>query len=148
MVFRAPDFITGDAVGEATILAAQQKFVRPVLGDALCEALARGTHPGLLADFVRPALALYVKALMLPSLAVQSGAAGVVEVNSRNLAGAGAAKLRAAVRRLRGDASALMRRAVEHIESAPDAWPEYDPALNILNRCSIDGGVVIPKRAS
>jgi hypothetical protein len=142
--FTGPDLITGEAVPEATILAAEQKYVRPVLGPALCDALLRGDHPDFLADYILPPLALYVKALMLPALAVQAGAAGVVEVNSKNLARAGGAKLRASVRRLRSDALALMRRAADHLESAsPGTYPYYDPAANVLNRCSMEGGIVL-----
>jgi hypothetical protein len=115
--------------------------VRPVLGNALCDALLRGEHPDFLAGYILPPLALYVKALMLPALAVQAGAAGVAEVNSKNMARVGDAKLRASVRRLRGDALALMRRAVDHLESAsPGSYPSYDPAANVLNRCSVEGG--------
>lgn len=143
--FRAPDFISEDAVPEATILAAQQKFLRPALGPAMFDALCGGKYPELLADHLLPPLALYVKMLMLPSLAVQTGAAGVVEANPKNLAKVGDTKLRGAIRRLRGDASALMRRAVERMEAAPHAYPEYDPDENILNRCSIEGGVVLTK---
>ncbi len=147
MAFRAPDFISENAVPEATILAAQQKFVRPVLGDALFDALCGGAYPVLLADYVAPALALYVKMLMLPSLAVQSGAGGVVEANPKNFARAGDVRLRAAVRRLRSDALALMRRTIEHIESAASGvYPEYDPAGNILNRCFTDGGLILDKK--
>lgn len=140
--FRAPDFITPDAVPESTILAAQQKFIRPVLG-GLYDKLCAGKYPELMSEYILPSLALYVKMLMLPSLSVQAGAAGVVEVNSKNLTRAGDAKLRYAVRRLRSDASALMRRAVEHIESAPSAFPEYDPRDNVLKRRSIDGQIVL-----
>ncbi len=144
--FRTPDMMPPQAVSEATILAAQQKYIVPVLGAALCAAMARGTRSELLTDYVQPALALYVKMLMMPSLALQTGPAGVAELNSRNLARAGEGKLHAAVRRLQGDALALMRRATDHIESAPvGAYPEYDPELNILNRCSTDGGVVLPR---
>jgi hypothetical protein len=143
IAFRAPDFITPDAIGEATVLAAEHKFIRPVLGDALCDALQRGKYSELLTEYVQPPLALYVKMLMMPTLAVQTGAAGVVEVNSRNLARAADAKTRAAVRRLRGDAAALVARAVKHIETDPAAYPEYDPAANIMNSVSTGGGIVI-----
>lgn len=140
--FRAPDFITADAVPEATILAAQQKFIRPVLG-ALYDKLCAGGYPDLLAEYILPPLVLYVKLQMLPSLSVQAGTAGVVEVNSKNLAKAGDAKLRYAVRRLRSDASALMKRAVEHIEANPQDYPEYDPRENVRNRCSTEGQVIL-----
>ncbi len=142
--FRAPDFISEEAVPEATILVAQQKFIRPVLGDALFDALCRGTHPELLSGYITPPLALYVKMLMLPRMAVQTGGAGIVEANPKHHARASDVKLHAAIRRLRADALALMRRAVLHIESAtPGTYPGYDPTRNILNRCSTDGGVVL-----
>ncbi len=140
--FRAPYFIIPDAVPEATILAAQQKFIRPVLG-GLYDRLCAGEYPEFLAEYVLPPLALYVKLLMLPSLSVQAGSAGVVEVNSKNLARAGDTRLRYAVRRLRSDASALMARAVGHLEAHRDDFPEYDPHENVRNRCSIDGLVVL-----
>ncbi len=144
--FRAPDLMTPEAIPEATILAAQQKYVRPVLGDAMCQALARGGYADFSRDYLQPALALYVKVLMLPSLAVQSGPAGVVEVHSVNLARAGEGKIRAAVRRLRGDARALMLRAVERIEASPDDFPEYDASRDVVRRCATAGGVILEKR--
>jgi hypothetical protein len=145
LAFKAPDFIREDAIPEVTILAAEQKFIRPVLGDPLCDALAAGKYPSLLTDHVRPALALYTKLLMMPALAVQTGTAGVVELNSRNLARAAEDKARAAMRRLRGDAGVLMVRAVKHLEADPKKYPEYDPAGNVMHRVSIEGGVVLPK---
>jgi hypothetical protein len=146
LAFRAPDFISEDAVSKSTIIVAEYKYVRPVLGGAMCEALRRGDYPDLLTEFVQPALALYVKMLMIVSLAVQTGRAGVVEVQSKNLAKASEKKMRAAVNRLRDEARALMRRTVEHVESAPEGkYPEYDSRENILNRYSTDGGIVLPK---
>lgn len=142
LAFRAPDFINPDAVPESTILAAQQKFLAPVFG-SLYDRMCEGAYPDFVGEYIVPALALYVKMRMMPSLAVQTGTAGVVEVNSRNLARAGEVKLRYAVSRLRGEASALIDRAVAHIEANPDAFPEYDPRANIRNRCSVGGGVVL-----
>lgn len=140
--FRAPDFIIPDAIPESTILTAQQKLIRPVLG-ALYDSLCDGGHPDFLCEYIRVPLALYVKMLMMPSLAVQAGTAGVVEATSKNLARAGAERLRYAVRRLRSDAGALMERAVKHLESNPADFPEYESRANVRNRCSIEGGVVL-----
>lgn len=140
--FRTPDFINPDAVPETTILAAQHKFIRPVLGP-LCDRMCDGAYADFLKEYIVPPLALYVKMLMLPSLSVQAGAGGVVEAVPANAVKVGDARLRSAVRRLRSDASALMRRAVEHIEAAPAAFPEYDAHQNILKRCSLDGQIVL-----
>jgi hypothetical protein len=145
LAFKAPDFITEESIAEATILAAEQKFIRPVLGDALCDALCRGTYPDLLETMVRPPLALYIKMLMLPSLSLQTGPAGVVEVNSKQLATVGDARLRTAMRGLRGEAGMLVVRLTKHLDSNLSKYPEYNPDNNIVRRCSIDGGIVIPK---
>ncbi len=145
LAFRAPDFIAPEAIPESTILAAQQKFIKPVFGDLYDAMLTRTTLAEFTSEYVAPPLALYVKMLMLPSLAVQSGAAGVVEVTGKNLARVSDERLRAAIARLRGDAAALIRRAVEHVEADPTRFPEYDPRENILNRVSTEGGVILPK---
>lgn len=142
LAFRAPDFVPADNIPAATILAAQQKFIRPVFG-ALYQRMLSGAVAEFVDEYVAPPLALYVKMLMLPSLAVQSGAAGVVEVTGKNLAKVSDERLRAAIKRLRGDASALMRRAIEHVEDNPKLFPDYDPSENILNRVSIDGGIIL-----
>jgi hypothetical protein len=145
IAFRAPDFITDDAVSEATIVAATQKFIRPVFGDALVDALVGGSYTDLLTEYIQPPLALYVKLLMLPVLAVQTGSAGVVEAGTNNLFPVGEFKTKAVLRRLRGDAAALTLRAVLHVEEDPLRYPEYDPSDNILHRLSTDGGVVLTK---
>jgi hypothetical protein len=145
LAFRAPDFIEAESVSEAVILAAEQKFIRPVLGGALCDRLREGAYPLLLEEYVALPMALYVKALMLPQLAVQAGAAGVVEAHGTHLARAGEGKLRGAVRRLRAEALVLVKRAVEYIEAA-GGYIEYDPHENILNRCSVEGGIVVTRR--
>ncbi|MDR0907561.1 MAG: hypothetical protein LBM63_02990 [Rikenellaceae bacterium] len=142
LAFRAPDFISPDTIGEATILATQQKFIAPVFG-GLYQRLCEGAYPDFTEEYVVAPLALYVKMQMLPQLAVQAGGGGVVEVTSKNLARVGDAKLRLAVRRLRSDAAALIDRAIDHIEASPEAFPEYDPRENILNHTSIDGGIIL-----
>lgn len=142
LAFRAPAFIDPAAIPESTIVAAQHRFIRPVFGplyDRMCE----GAYPELLEEYIVPPLALYVRMLMMPSLAVQAGTAGVVEVNSRNLARAGDTQFRYAVRRLRSDASALIDRAVTYVESHPAQFPEYDRCDNIRHRCRIDGNIVL-----
>jgi hypothetical protein len=140
--FRAPDFISPEAISEATILATQQKFIAPVFG-GLYEKLCEGAYPEFVEEYIVAPLALYVKMQMLPSLAVQAGGGGVVEVTSKNSARVSDVKLRSAVRRLRSDAAALIDRAVDHVEASPELFPEYDPRRNIRNRTSVDGGIVL-----
>lgn len=50
--------------------------------------------------------------------------------------------LRARQRALRTEARTLLRRASEYLSDHRDEFPEYDPARDILKRCSTDGCLV------
>lgn len=140
--FRAPNFINAAAISDATILAAQQKFIRPALGP-LYDEICAGRYPDFLEEYIQPPLALYVKLLMMPSLAVQAGGGGVAEASSENLTKAGDSKFRYAVRRLRSDAAALMDRAAAHLDANRESFPEYEPRADVRRRRSIEGGVIL-----
>ncbi|MDL2319896.1 hypothetical protein LJC45_02050 [Alistipes sp. OttesenSCG-928-B03] len=130
------------AISESAIAAAQQKFIKPVL-NGLYAALEEGRYPELLVEYVKPALAQYVRYLVLSSVASHVGTAGVIQPRAATFATAPEKSLAALRRRARSDARTLMRRAVEHIETIAADYPEYDPAQNILNRVSIEAGVVL-----
>lgn len=128
------------AVSEAAILSAQHKFIEPALG-ALYGELAEGKHAGLLEEYITPPLALYVKWLLMPSLAVQSGRMGIVQVQSASFRPADARTLARARQRVKADARALMRCAVEHIEQNPQLYPSYDGGT--AAKAGTAGGVVL-----
>lgn len=114
-------------IPEATILSAEQKFLAPALGP-LYGQLAEGLHPELLDEYLAPPLALWAKWLLLPTLAVQSGAMGVVQMRSDTFTPAAPLALSRARQRVKADARALMRRAIGHIEAHPERYPAYAPA--------------------
>lgn len=134
-----------DFVPQSTVAAAEQKFIEPVL-NGLYAAMVDGRYPELAEEYVRPALALYVKYLMLPTLAAQAGSLGVIQPRGTNFEAADSSALHALRRRTRADALALMRRAVSRVESAPSEYPEYDPGRNVLRRVAMDSNVVLPRR--
>lgn len=140
--------MSGDAafrstsVNEAVILAAQQKFLRPVLND-LYTAIEAGRHRDLLDRYLKKSLANYVKYLLLPSVAAQVGASGVVQPSGQNLIPANDKALSRLMKRIRSDADTLLAVAVEHIEAHAAEYPEYDPHKNILHRTSIAANILI-----
>ncbi len=130
----------GGFVAQASILAAQHKFLKPVVNN-LYTTLEN--HPELLEEYVKPALAQWVRFLALPAIAAQVGGTGIIAPRGQNfesVAPMSAATLRA---RSKADARALTRRMVEHIEANTARYPEYDPALNVLNRTSTTGNIVL-----
>lgn len=140
--FRPSDFIREQSVSTSDILSAEQKYISPVLGE-LYPALQSGSYPTLLSDYILPALALYVKAVILPRLWMQNSDGGVVQIKTDTLQSASVEQLNKLISTTLGQAAALMRRAVQHIESSAELYPEYDSRHNILNRCTIAGGIII-----
>ena len=65
-------------VTESAVLAAQRRYLRPVFGVSFYGALEQGRYGAFLAEYVRPALALFVKYLVLPDAAVRLGRLGIV----------------------------------------------------------------------
>ena len=142
IAFRGAEAVDENVIGEAPILTAQYKFIRPVLGE-LYRALLERKYPELLNGYIKAPLAHYVKWLLLPRLSVQCGGIGVVQFRGENFSAAGEGAFSMFRQQVRSDAQALMRRAVERIESAPDEFPEYDPEQNVLHRVSLFGDWVL-----
>ncbi len=142
LAFASSPGVRPDAITEPTILSAQEKFIRPVLGP-LYESVENGRAAQLLNDYIKPALAYYVKLLILPSIAVSAGSLGLIQQKGGNFTPATAENIAPLRRRTRSEATALIRRAVNHIEASPTLYPEYDPAQNILNRISINSQIVL-----
>lgn len=130
------------AISEAVIVAAQQKFIRPVLG-ALFDAMLDGRYPEFLCRYIKMPLAMYVKLLMLPSLSAQAGAMGVVQHRSSGFAQCNTSAQALLAAGLRGNAKALMNSATQYLDANRSLFPEYDSSTNILNRTSLDGHIVL-----
>lgn len=133
--------VTAGRIGSTTIISAQQKFIKPVLGD-LYPAIEQGSYPEL-AEKVKAALAAYVKLLMIPQLAVSMGNGGITEVKSANFSSTTSDKIKALCDSARTEACALMKVLVEHIEDNASLYPEYDPNDNILNKVSVCAGIIL-----
>ncbi len=101
----------------SAIVTAQQKYLQPVIGKELIEAMLDDKHIKLFEDYVAPALALFVR----------------YEVD-----GPGAPNNKSILQRGRE----MNRRLSDHLEENNSKYPEYETSSNILKRCSINGGFV------
>lgn len=142
LAFGSGEYLPPEAVSEESILAATERYVRPVAGGALLEAIASGAYPDLKTDYLLPVLALGVKRLLLPEFGVQTGACGLAAT-----AGAGwrSAEPEAAARQEKSvkiRLKTLQRRLSDELERRRSEIPEYDSGQNILNRCRIYGDLV------
>ena len=85
--FGGGDVIDAAIVTESAVLAAQRRYLRPVFGVSFYGALEQGRYGAFLAEYVRPALALFVKYLVLPDAAVRLGRLGIVDCRRRTAGG-------------------------------------------------------------
>ena len=83
--FGGGDVIDAAIVTESAVLAAQRRYLRPVFGVSFYGALEQGRYGAFLAEYVRPALALFVKYLVLPDAAGSAGSASCV--SAANISG-------------------------------------------------------------
>lgn len=143
LAFGGEENFRASEISDAAILAAQQKFIRPVLGGALCKAMEQNRQTTLHNTYLKPALALYIKFLVLPALAAQVSMAGVVAYIGEGYRSVDTVTFRRLLRRIRSDADALLDAAIDYIESNAALFPEYDPEQNIRNRVRLEGGVVL-----
>ncbi|MFI3248129.1 MAG: hypothetical protein R3Y39_03265 [Rikenellaceae bacterium] len=101
----------------SAIITAQQKYLQPVVGEAMIEALMEDKYIELYEDYVAPALALYVRFIV---------------------DGLGAPTAKSMLQRARE----MMRRLSDHLEAHAGEYVEYETSRNILKRCSLDGGFI------
>ena len=142
LAWGAGEYVSPSAVSEADIAAAVHRYVEPVIGRRLCEALADGRYEDLCRDYAAPAVAMFVRVSIQPSMDIRTGQAGSVVQSGADCDPAGDSARRASLVSLRRRAGSLLRRLSDRLDSDAGAYPEYDPRQNILKRCSTDGGIV------
>lgn len=142
LAFSHGEYLTPDALAEADISAAEQRYILPVVGPELYEQLLAGDHADFRQGYLAAPLALYTRLLLQPRLDIRTGEAGTTAPKSSWSQPADDEALRRQRHALRCEARALMRRAVRYLESHSDEFPAYRSDRNILNRCTTDGGFV------
>lgn len=143
LAFGGAENVDTQMLSDAVILAVQNKFIKPVLGNKLYDSVLTGRYAELLDVYIKPALAMYVKFAVLPSVSAQVGTLGVVRYSGESFSPADDAVLKRLIQRVRTEADTLMDAAVKHIELQPLSYPEYDSQGNVRNRVSIAGGIVL-----
>ncbi len=136
MAYVPSEQICVEQIPQAVIAEAQYKFIRPVLNGLYDELLA-GAHNELCELYVKPALAYYVKYLMITQY---SGYLTLMQSTAAQAAVVVADRLRAETL---ARASTLLNLCVSIVEASSDDYPAYSPAKNIRNKTRIIGGFVI-----
>ena len=136
------EYVSPESRSEADISAAERRYLEPVIGRRMAEALADGRYEELCSDYVAPALAMFVRILVQPSLDIRTGQAGSVVQSGAYADPAGSEARTASLRSLRRRAGELLRRLSDKLDAEAASYPEYEPSRNILKHCTTDGGIV------
>ncbi len=142
LAFGDGELLPPEAISEADIAAAEQRYILPVVGQALYERLLGGAYPDFTAGYLAAAAALFTRLGIQSRLDIRTGQCGTTAPKSSWFQPADAEARRKLSGSLRTQARTLLRRAADHLEARNDDFPEYDPDDNILNRCSIHGNLV------
>lgn len=142
LAFADGEYLASEVIAVADIDAVIEQWILPVVGEGLLEAVAEGGYTEMVENYLKPAIAAFVRCLVQPRLNTVTGQAGLaVPVGSyRKAADEQARKELSSSLMVR--AKALRRALSGYLESHSDQIAEYDPEQNILNRCSCYGGVV------
>ncbi len=144
LAFSRQEYLPYDLPSPQQILSAQERYIRPVVGEALYKALGEGAYPELLANFVAPVIAYGVRSLLLGQLRLKIATGGLMEPSGEGWKAISAESLRAAQQALRSQFEPLRSRLDRELKylSEQGLLPEYEPTLNVRERCRIYGGFV------
>ena len=140
--FSDGEYVAPEAIAEADIIAATERWVVPVAGRALLDKIAEGGYGELKSNYVAPAVALYTRLLVQPRLNAATSQLGLSVPSGTHKAAE--KSLRTELQRaLKTRAQMALRRLSDYLDANAKQFAEYTPEKNILKHCSCEGGIVI-----
>ncbi len=116
--FATGEYVADGEISETAIMTAQQRYIIPILGKRLFEALAEGDYTTLREEYIAPTLGILAR----------------IEANLAAYPPTTAERQRAKL---------FLRNLSDYLNNYSELYAEYDPEENVMNRCQIVGGFVI-----
>lgn len=142
IAFSDGGYLSPDVVAQVDIEAAAERWVKPVVGEALLEAVAAGRYEELREEYLKPVLALYTRLLVQPRLNVATSQLGLTVSAGATCKAAEASHRSELMQALKARARTALRALSHYLDDHTELLAEYEPKRNVLNRCSCDGGFV------
>lgn len=142
IAFTDGEYIAAESIAEADIAAATERWILPVAGSEVLEAVAEERYGDFAEEYLKPAIALYTRCLVQPRLNVSTSMLGLSSPASANRKAADKEHTLALMASLRKRARTALRSMSDYLQANAADMAEYDPKSNILNRCTTDGGFV------
>ena len=141
LAFTPAEFQREELIPAVTIETAQLRYLKPAFGP-LYDYLNEPRYEAFVERYVKPALACYVRALVIDARAAAVGPSGIVQARTQYTEAAPAEAAERLRRQALRDAETLLGEAIEFVERQD--FPEYDPDLGIRRRVLFKGGLILP----
>ena len=142
LAFGDGEYLSPEAVLDSDIAAATSRYIVPVVGAELYEAVLNGSHKSLLDDFIAPALAMAVRTMIQPALNVRTGQLGLQISSSLRADSSTKTAMQTLQKSLRLRRQTLLKRLSNYLRTHTSEFSEYTPSNDVIQKCSIDGGFV------
>lgn len=142
IAFSDGGYVSPDVIAEVDIIAAIERWVKPVVGEALLGTVAAGAYEELKEVYLLPVVAFYTRLLMQSRLNAISSQAGLAVAVGASCKAAEQSLRAEHLRAIRLRARTALMALAEYLNAHAEEIEEYDPKCNVLNRCSCDGGIV------
>jgi hypothetical protein len=140
LAFADGEYLSPEVVLDSDIATATSRYIIPIVGAELYEAMLNGSHQSLLDDFVAPALAMAVRTMIQPALNVRTGQTGLHISSSARSDSSTRSAVNALHKSLRLRRRELLRRLSNHLRNHQSEFASYDAGRDIMQRCAINGG--------
>ena len=135
-------YLPAETISEADIISATDRWVRPVVGQALLDAVAEGKYGELKSNYLLPAVAYYTRFLVQPRLNSATSGLGLTVANGSAHKAADRSAREELQRALKVSARTALRRLSDYLDEQKEQFAEYDAKKNILHHCCLEGGFV------
>ena len=142
LAFGDGEYLSPEVILDSDIASAASRYIVPVVGTELYQALLDGSHATLLDDFVAPALAMAVRTMIQPALNVRTGQLGLQISSSLRADSSTKTAMQTLQKSLRVRRQMLLKRLSTHLKTHASEYPTYNPDNDILQKCSINGGFI------
>ena len=142
LAFGDGEYLSPEVILDSDIALAEDRYIVPVVGAELHQALLDGSYPTLLDDFVAPALAMAVRTMIQPALNVRTGQVGLQISSSLRADSSTKTAMQTLQKSLRLRRQTLLRRLSNHLREHLSDYPEYTPSNDAMQKCCIYGGYV------
>ncbi len=137
LAYSSEELLPSTIINECDIVEAESRYIQPLVGEAMMEALHDGEYGEFVDEYIAPALAIWTRYCV-----EQMAYSRCVVCHGEELSTTAIKRLHLILRALRRKASTLTRRLTEHLNAHGDDYPEYSAFNNPQNRCFIYGDII------